>query len=130
MMNTVLGDIMIQHFLASFLKNTSPSQLYIIPIPTRDCPIVDLLPIEAYAYFICDIDVTMEDDLLIPLSTPQNCSHTTYLGGTIYPMKLALEVYEEDNEMIEFLSSWNAKHVIIFENLIFPFFDDDIQISI
>ena len=122
---------MLQHFLAYFLKNSSPSQLYTTPIPTRDYPIAAILPRNSYAYFICDIDVIEEDDMLIPLSAPENCSPKTYFGGTIYPMELAMKSYADDEDMLAFLASWNSKYIISYDNaFFFPFYEEDIHISV
>ena len=78
----------------------------------------------------CDIDVIQEDDTLIPISDPKNCSPKTYLGGMLYPMELAKEAYSDDEDMLEFLASWNAKHIIAYDNTFFPFYDEDIHISV
>ena len=121
---------MIQPFLAYFRKNTDPSRLYTIPIPSRDYPITDILPHNSYAYFICDIDVIQEDDMLIPLSAPENCSPKTYWGGTLYPMELAMEAYADDEEMLEFLASWDSKYIISYDKAFFPFYEEDIHISV
>ena len=121
---------MLKHFLACFIKDCSPQFLYTTPIPSRNSPIANLIPPKAYAYFICDIDVVVEDDIFIPVSAPENCSHKTFLGGTIYNMDMAMEAYKDDEEMLEFLNSWEAEHIIVYDNAVFPFYEEDIQISI
>ena len=121
---------MLKPFLCCFIKDCSPQFLYTTPIPSRESPITNLIPPKAYAYFTCDIDVVEEDDLFIPVSTPENCSHKTFLGGTIYDMDTAIKAYEGDDEMLDFLNSWETKHIIICEEAVFPFYNEDIQISI
>ena len=121
---------MIQHCLAYFRKDSLPTDLYLVPIPTRNSPIAEIIPSNAYAYFVCDIDVIQTNGITIPCSTPKNCSPKTYLGGKIYDIELAKETYKDDEEMLEFLSSWDAKYIIAYDNAFFPFYDEDIHISI